>query len=68
VPNNGDPDSETTLVTFDLEDAGDGTRLTMVESGFDNLRPELYEDAYRGNTEGWDWQIGNVRRYLGEID
>jgi uncharacterized protein YndB with AHSA1/START domain len=69
VPGNGDPEDEgTTLVTFDLEDADGGTRLTMVESGFDNLPPEKYEEAYRGNSGGWDWQMDNVRRYLGEID
>ncbi len=69
VPGNGDTEKDqTTLVCFELEDADGGTRLTMVESGFDALPPEQYENAYRGNTDGWAWQMDNLRRYLGEID
>lgn len=68
VPGNGDVENDqTTLVSFELEETKEGTRLTVVESGFDALPPEQYENAYRGNTDGWAWQIDNLRRYLGEL-
>jgi uncharacterized protein YndB with AHSA1/START domain len=69
VPGNGDAEGEqTTLVSFELDDVDGGTRLTMIESGFDALPPERYEDAYRGNTGGWNTQLQNLREYLGEND
>jgi len=43
----------TTLVTFELEDAADGTRLTLTEWGFDALPAERRAEAFRGNDEGW---------------
>lgn len=52
-----------TLVEFRLEREGDGTRLQIVESGFDALPDTLRESALRSNTQGWDIQIENVRRH-----
>jgi uncharacterized protein YndB with AHSA1/START domain len=66
VPGNEQGVEQTTLVSFELEDAEGGTRLTMIESGFDALSPDKYEDAYRGNTAGWTTQIENLRHFLGE--
>lgn len=53
-----------TLIEFRLETEGDGTRLTVVESGFASLPDDLRENALRDNTQGWDEQIENIRRYL----
>lgn len=52
-----------TLVEFRLEPEGDGTRLQIVESGFDALPEPLRASALRSNTEGWDIQTENVRRH-----
>ncbi len=52
-----------TLVEFRLEREGEGTRLQIVESGFDALPEKLRESALRSNTEGWNIQIGNLTRY-----
>jgi uncharacterized protein YndB with AHSA1/START domain len=53
-----------TLMEFRLESEGEGTRLTVVESGFANLPAELRDDALRNNTQGWEEQMGNIQRYL----
>jgi uncharacterized protein YndB with AHSA1/START domain len=52
-----------TLVEFRLQAEGDGTRLQIVESGFDALPEPLRATALRSNTEGWTIQIDNVRRH-----
>jgi uncharacterized protein YndB with AHSA1/START domain len=54
----------TTLVTFELEDVGDGTRLTLTESGFDAIPPERRGEAFRGNADGWAEQMVNIQRYV----
>ena len=41
----------TTLVAFRLEDARGGTRLTVVESGFDRLPSGRRDEAFRMNSD-----------------
>ena len=53
-----------TLVEFRLEDAPGGTRLTVVESGFDELPPGRREEAFRMNEGGWAEQLGNIERHV----
>jgi uncharacterized protein YndB with AHSA1/START domain len=52
-----------TLVTFTLKDAGEGTLLTVVESGFDNVPPERRLEAFRMNSGGWEAQLRNIQRH-----
>jgi len=53
-----------TLVTFMLKDApGNGTLLTVVESGFDNVPPHRRLEAFRMNSHGWEVQINNIARH-----
>lgn len=54
----------TTLVEFTLEDTDGGTRLTVVESGFDALPAGRRDLALRMNTQGWTGQVENVRRHV----
>lgn len=54
----------TTLVTFTLEDADSGTRLTIVESGFDAIPESRRAQAFSMNTRGWDGQAENLRKFL----
>ena len=61
-----DPDNEpTTLVEFRLEAVAEGTRLTIVESGFDRVPVHRRERAFRMNEDGWAAQAENVRKYIG---
>jgi uncharacterized protein YndB with AHSA1/START domain len=65
VPPEKDFSSEpTTLVTFEVSDAPEGTLLTIVESGFDGIPLERRAEAFRGNEGGWTAQIGNIARHL----
>jgi uncharacterized protein YndB with AHSA1/START domain len=64
----GDPDVDPaepmTLVAFELEDVPEGTRLTVTESGFDQIPIARRSKAYRENDEGWTGQFENLARYL----
>ncbi len=55
-----------TLVEFTLEPIETGTRLRVVESGFDKLPPERRLEAFRMNEEGWEGQLGNISEYLAD--
>jgi uncharacterized protein YndB with AHSA1/START domain len=54
----------TTLVEFRLEDSTDGTHLTVVESGFDQVPAARRAEAFRMNGEGWTAQMENIRRHV----
>jgi uncharacterized protein YndB with AHSA1/START domain len=56
----------TTLVECELSDVPGGTRLRIVESGFDRVPLARRAEAYRMNSEGWAEQVRNLARYLGE--
>jgi uncharacterized protein YndB with AHSA1/START domain len=57
---------EPTLVTFTLQDSADGgTRLTVVESGFDKVPAQRRLEAFRMNSQGWDAQVENIARHVG---
>ena len=56
----GREDLPWTRVTFVLAAEGDGTRVTVTESGFDALPPDLGPRALRSNTEGWEIQLRNL--------
>jgi uncharacterized protein YndB with AHSA1/START domain len=58
------PDAPTTLVTFELEEVPEGTRLTITESGFDALPLERRAKAFTENEGGWEAQLTLVAKYL----
>ena len=53
-----------TLCEFTLEEVAEGTRLTVVESGFDRLPAERRDLAFRMNDGGWAAQLTNIARHL----
>jgi uncharacterized protein YndB with AHSA1/START domain len=57
---------ETTLVEFRLEEVAGGTRLTVVESGFDRIPASRREEAFRMNEGGWEEQLLNVERHVAQ--
>jgi uncharacterized protein YndB with AHSA1/START domain len=61
VDYSGEP---TTLVEFRLQDAPDGTMLTIVESGFDGIPAARRAEAYRMDEEGWTAQVKNIQRHV----
>jgi uncharacterized protein YndB with AHSA1/START domain len=54
----------TTLVEFRLEEVAGGTRLTVVESGFDAIPAARRAEALRMNDAGWTEQLENIARYV----
>ena len=61
VDYSGEP---STLVEFRLEAVAEGTRLTVVESGFDQLPAARRDEAFRMNDRGWAQQLGNLQQHL----
>lgn len=56
-----------TLVEFTLDEAGGGgTRLTIVESGFDRIPLARRAEAFRMNDGGWTEQMQNIARYVSQ--
>ena len=53
-----------TLVEFRLSDADGGTRLEVVESGFDKLPAARRSEAFRMNDGGWTGQLQNIERHV----
>jgi uncharacterized protein YndB with AHSA1/START domain len=54
----------TTLVEFALEEMDDGTRLTVTESGFDQVPPHRRLEAFRMNSQGWTIQMDNITKHV----
>lgn len=57
-------DPRRTYVEFTLEPVGEGTRLTVVETGFAQLPQDVYGAAYDGNTKGWMSELDELLQYL----
>lgn len=55
-----------TLVTFTLEDAEGGTRITVTETGFDQLFESRRGRVFEQNEGGWKHQMASFERYFGE--
>ena len=61
VDYSGEP---TTLVVFSLEDAPNGTLLTVVETGFDGIPAARRAKAYEMHEQGWAGQMKAISEYL----
>ncbi|EJL34243.1 hypothetical protein PMI01_01771 [Caulobacter sp. AP07] len=53
-----------TLVEFRLEPIATGTRLVVVESGFDKVPAHRREEAFRMNDGGWAEQVKNIQAHV----
>jgi uncharacterized protein YndB with AHSA1/START domain len=53
-----------TSVTFALEATTDGTRLTLIETGFASLPDEIRERSQQANDAGWEDELEELRTYL----
>lgn len=53
-----------TLVEFTLEQTAEGTRLRVVESGFDKIPAGRRPEALRMNEGGWSEQVKNIARHV----
>lgn len=56
----------TTLVVFELEEADGGTRLTLTESGYDQIPLARRAEAFKSNEQGWEAQMKLIAKYLAQ--
>ena len=54
----------TTLVVFELKEVPEGTLLTVVESGFDQVPLARRALAYRMNGDGWAYQMQAIEAHV----
>jgi uncharacterized protein YndB with AHSA1/START domain len=69
-PGGLDPtDGNSTRVEFTLSAEGDGTRLRVVESGFEMLDSSKEQRArnLEGNTEGWRMELDELQDYATRV-
>lgn len=65
VEEGADYSAETpTRVEFTLTPISTGTRLTVVESGFENIPEHRRAEAFRMNEGGWAAQVKNIKAYV----
>jgi uncharacterized protein YndB with AHSA1/START domain len=55
-----------TLVEFQIEEGKEGTVLTVVESGFDEVPLARRAKAFEGNEAGWEAQMKNIERHVAQ--
>jgi uncharacterized protein YndB with AHSA1/START domain len=55
-----------TSVVFELQEAADGTMLTITESGFDRIPLERRAKAFAANDQGWQAQTQLIEKYLAQ--
>ena len=53
-----------TLVAFELEEVPEGTKVTVTESGFDNIPLARRAEAFRMNSQGWEQQLRNIEAHV----
>ncbi len=58
------PDAPTTLVTFRIEEVPEGTRVSIIESGFDQIPLDRRARVFAENSGGWDAQLTLIARYV----
>jgi len=64
VDYSGEP---TTLIELTLDEVPGGTRLTVVESGFDRVPLARRAKAFEMNEKGWAGQMKAIEAYLGRV-
>ena len=53
-----------TTVTFSLEPSGRGTRLTVAETGFDEIALERRAKVFADNTQGWNDVLAAIQKHV----
>jgi len=54
----------TTLIEFTLQEAPDGTMLTVTESGFDRIPLARRAEAFTANDGGWTMMVKVIDKYV----
>jgi uncharacterized protein YndB with AHSA1/START domain len=69
LPGTEPAEANSTRVEFTLDAEGDGTRLRVVESGFETLDCSDEERAgyLEGNVEGWTIELGHLSEHAARV-
>jgi uncharacterized protein YndB with AHSA1/START domain len=59
------PDEPMTVVEFRLSEESGGTRVTVIESGFDQISLARRAKVFEENTQGWEAQLASLQKYAG---
>lgn len=62
---NLEDDAPWTRVEFVLEPVAEGTRVQVTERGFAGFSPGLGARLLRENTEGWEFQLAQLKSHVG---
>jgi uncharacterized protein YndB with AHSA1/START domain len=63
VDYSGEP---TTLIVFALEQVAGGVKLTVTESGYDQIPLARRAQAFTANEQGWSMQVKLIEKYLAQ--
>jgi len=55
---------EPTLVEFTVMETSSGTRVRVVESGFEKVPAHRRDEAFRMNEGGWTFQLQNIKTHV----
>ena len=55
-----------TLVEFIIEELQEGTKVTVKESGFSTLPPEVAEQSFKDNSGGWGYMMSRLEKIMGQ--
>jgi uncharacterized protein YndB with AHSA1/START domain len=58
----------TTLIVFELEQVGTDIKLTVTESGFDQIPLERRAQAFTANDDGWTMVVKLIEKYLAKTN
>ena len=58
------PEDQMTTVRFSLAEHPDGTLLTVVETGFENIPESRRANCVKLNTEGWAWELEELQAFV----
>src|SRR3984957_13934048 len=64
LPDLPEDDPRRTYVEFTLEPDGDGTLLSVVETGFAQLPVDTRREAYDSHSEGWSRELAELAEYV----
>lgn len=53
-----------TLVEFHIEELGEGTKVTVKESGFASLPIDVAEKSFSENSSGWQYMMGRLEEIM----
>ncbi len=55
-----------TLVEFFIEEVAEGTKVTLKESGFASLPPEMAEKSLKENSGGWEYMMNRLEKVINQ--